>query len=81
MNLYYLIMGLLLTLINSFKGNDENKPVDLHRKEPNWFKRNYETINIILMTILVILLLFLFIAFCFLIGGTESGKWYNGGLA
>lgn len=55
-------------------------PARLAKKEP-WSKRNYGLIMTVLFTILIILLMGLFITFCFAIGGTESGKWYNGQLA
>ena len=75
MNILYV---LVLSLVNLAGLNKKNEPVRLEKKET--FKDKYPLFKQTLFFIGLLLAFIIFICVCFMIGGTESGKVYNGGL-
>lgn len=76
MNFINLIRILLLTIFTGLT-TKKNEPVRLYKKEESWLQRNHDKIMVILTSIILILCLLIFILICFMIGGTESGRYYN----
>lgn len=78
MNFINFIKILLLNLLTltSFN-NKKDEPVRLAKKEESWLQRNHDKIMVILTSIILVLCFLIFILICFIVGGTESGKYYN----